>query len=202
MKMDVNKFLAIILAASSVGLPLVANADKSTTTEPTVQATYLLPNAPSFDETIPRFREKYNRCNPTLPLREYRVIISKNIYPPLTRAASKINEKLYSSAVLERGSEKIKSLQLTLLPSENTAETQQNQMLAEQYMTALMRHFNPTLSQEQSKENIDNLLINSKKSPFYSHNIGAIRYIVVNSSEKTLTFAIEPIKLWLFEPDN
>ncbi|MCA6222293.1 YiiQ family protein [Photorhabdus antumapuensis] len=202
MKMDVNKFPTIILAASSVGLPLVANADKSTTTEPTVQAIYLLPNAPSFDETIPRFREKYNRRNPTLPLREYRVIISKNIYLPLTRAASKINEKLYSSAVLERGSEKIKSLQLTLLPSENTAETQQNQMLAEQYMVALMRHFNPTLSQEQSKENIDNLLINSKKSPFYSHNIGAIRYIVVNSSEKTLTFAIEPIKLWLSEPDN
>nr|WP_225816537.1 YiiQ family protein [Photorhabdus antumapuensis] len=200
--MDVNKFPTIILAASSVGLPLVANADKSTTTEPTVQAIYLLPNAPSFDETIPRFREKYNRRNPTLPLREYRVIISKNIYLPLTRAASKINEKLYSSAVLERGSEKIKSLQLTLLPSENTAETQQNQMLAEQYMVALMRHFNPTLSQEQSKENIDNLLINSKKSPFYSHNIGAIRYIVVNSSEKTLTFAIEPIKLWLSEPDN
>ncbi|WP_118986103.1 YiiQ family protein [Photorhabdus sp. CRCIA-P01] len=202
MKIDVNKFPAIILAASSVGLPLVANADKSTTTEPTIQAIYLLPNAPSFDETIPRFREKYNRRNPTLPLREYRVIISKNIYLPLTRAASKINEKLYSSAVLERGSEKIKSLQLTLLPSENTAETQQNQMLAEQYMVALMRHFNPTLSQEQSKENIDNLLINSKKSPFYSHNIGAIRYIVVNSSEKTLTFAIEPIKLWLSEPDN
>ncbi|TDB52666.1 YiiQ family protein [Photorhabdus luminescens] len=202
MKTDVNKFLAIILAASIVGLPLVANADKPTTTEPTVQATYLLPNAPSFDETIPRFREKYNRRNPTLPLREYRVIINKNIYLPLTRAASKINEKLYSSAVLERGSEKIKSLQLTLLPSENTAETQQNQILAEQYMTALMRHFNPTLSQEQSKENIDNLLRNGKKSLFYSHNIGAIRYIVVNSSEKTLTFAIEPIKLWLSEPDN
>ncbi|TNH45231.1 YiiQ family protein [Photorhabdus luminescens] len=200
--MDVKKFLTIILAANIVGLPLVANADKSTTIEPTVQATYLLPNAPSFDETIPRFREKYNRRNPTLPLREYRVIISKNIYLPLTRAASKINEKLYSSAVLERGSEKIKSLQLTLLPSENTAETQQNQILAEQYMTALMRHFNPTLSQEQSKENIDNLLRNGKKSLFYSHNIGAIRYIVVNSSEKTLTFAIEPIKLWLSEPDN
>ncbi|MBS9438767.1 DUF1454 family protein [Photorhabdus noenieputensis] len=202
MKMDVNKFLAIILAVSSVGLPLVANADKSTTTEPTIQATYLLPNAPSFDETIPRFREKYNRRNPTLPLREYRVIINKDIYLPLTRAASKINEKLYSSAVLERGNEKIKSLQLTLLPSENTAETQQNQILAEQYMVALMRYFNPTLSQEQSKENINNLLRNGKKSLFYSHNIGAIRYIVVNSSEKTLTFAIEPIKLWLSEPDN
>ncbi|WP_376744731.1 YiiQ family protein [Photorhabdus noenieputensis] len=200
--MDVNKFLAIILAVSSVGLPLVANADKSTTTEPTIQATYLLPNAPSFDETIPRFREKYNRRNPTLPLREYRVIINKDIYLPLTRAASKINEKLYSSAVLERGNEKIKSLQLTLLPSENTAETQQNQILAEQYMVALMRYFNPTLSQEQSKENINNLLRNGKKSLFYSHNIGAIRYIVVNSSEKTLTFAIEPIKLWLSEPDN
>ncbi|MBS9423310.1 YiiQ family protein [Photorhabdus caribbeanensis] len=202
MKMDVNKFLVIILAASSIGLPLVANADKYTATEPTVQATYLLPNAPSFDETIPRFREKYNRRNPTLPLREYRVIISKNIYLPLTRAASRINEKLYSSAVLERGSEKIKSLQLTLLPSESETETQKNHILAEQYMIALMRHFNPTISQEQSKENIDNLLRNSKKSSFYSHNIGAIRYIVVNSSEKTLTFAIEPIKLWLSEPDD
>ncbi|NHB96481.1 DUF1454 family protein [Photorhabdus stackebrandtii] len=202
MKMDVNKFLVITLVASNTGLPLVTHADTSKTTGPIAQAAYLMPNAPSFDETIPRFREKYNRRNPALPLHEYRVITGKDIYLPLTRAASKINEKLYSSAVLERGSEKIKSLQLTLLSSENETETQKNQILTEQYMIALMHHFNPTLSQEQSKENIDNLLKNSKKLPFFSHNIGAIRYIVINGSEKTLTFAIEPIKLSLSGPEN
>ncbi|NHB92083.1 DUF1454 family protein [Photorhabdus cinerea] len=198
MKISINKFLAMILVTISVNLPLVANTDRSTAT----QAIYLLPNAPSFDETIPLFREKYNRRNPALPLHEYRVITGKDILLPLTRAASKINEKLYSSAVLERGNEKIKSLQLTLLPSEDEIETQKNQTLIEQYMIALMRHFNPTLSPEQGKENIDNLLKNGKKSPFYSQNIGAIRYIVISSSEKILTFAIEPIKLSLSEPDN
>ncbi|RKS60179.1 MULTISPECIES: DUF1454 family protein [Photorhabdus] len=198
MKISVNKFLVMILIAISTNLPLVANADKSTIT----QAIYLLPNASSFDETIPLFREKYNRRNPALPLHEYRVITGKDIPLPLTRAASKINEKLYSSAVLERGNEKIKSLQLTLLPSEDEIETKKNQILIEQYMIALMRHFNPTLSPEQGKENIDNLLKNGKKSPFYSQNIGAIRYIMINSSEKVLTFAIEPIKLSLSEPDD
>ncbi|WP_243465097.1 DUF1454 family protein [Photorhabdus temperata] len=162
--MDINKFLAITLMANSAGLPLVTHAD----TGPIAQATYLLPNAPSFDETIPRFREKYNRRNPALPLHEYRVITGKDIYLPLTRAASKINEKLYSSAVLERGSEKIKSLQLTLLLSENETETQNNQILTEQYMIALMRHFNPTLSQDQSKENIDNLLKKKQKNCHFS----------------------------------
>ncbi|WP_255420678.1 DUF1454 family protein [Arsenophonus endosymbiont of Aleurodicus floccissimus] len=33
---------------------------------------------------------------------------------PYIRAASRINSEIYSSAVLERGSEKIKSLQLTI----------------------------------------------------------------------------------------
>jgi hypothetical protein len=76
---------------------------------------YLLPGAPTFDQSISQFREKFNADNPTLPLNEFRAIDSRRDTERLTRAASKINENLYASTALER-TLKIKSMQITWLP--------------------------------------------------------------------------------------
>ncbi|WP_223862468.1 DUF1454 family protein, partial [Enterobacter hormaechei] len=66
-------------------------------------APYLLAGAPSFDQSISQFREAFNQANPGLPLDEFRAIDSSRDTPTLTRAASKINENLYASTALERG---------------------------------------------------------------------------------------------------
>ena len=77
---------------------------------------YLLAGAPSFDQSISQFREKFNADNPKLPLNEFRSIATSRDRANLTRAASKINENLYASTALERGTLKIKSMQITRLP--------------------------------------------------------------------------------------
>lgn len=77
---------------------------------------YLLAGAPSFDLSISQFREKFNADNPKLPLNEFRSISTSRDRANLTRAASKINENLYASTALERGTLKIKSMQITWLP--------------------------------------------------------------------------------------
>ena len=66
-------------------------------------------------------REQFNRNNPSLPLREYKVVASNDITASYLRAATRISPYIYSSAILERDSEKIKSLQLTLLPGADSA---------------------------------------------------------------------------------
>ncbi|OTA18634.1 hypothetical protein Xbed_03079 [Xenorhabdus beddingii] len=198
MKTGINKLLVTILIAFGIGLPLSAVAGEfSVTPEMNPQLMYLLPNSPTFEDTIPVFREKYNKKHPELPLYEYKVVASKDISQPFIRAASKINDKIYSSAVLERGSEKIKSLQITLLPSQNRHEDEQNFLLAKQYITALISQFEPTLSTAQAKIQLEKLLQTAEKHSAFSHKMGAVRYIIVNSSENIMTFAIEPIKLSL-----
>ncbi|WP_340621445.1 DUF1454 family protein [Xenorhabdus siamensis] len=198
MKTGINKLLVTILIAFSIGLPFSTSAgEPSVTSDIHPQLMYLLPDSPAFEDTIPTFREKYNKKHPETILHEYKVIASKDISLPFIRAASKINEKIYSSAVLERGSEKIKSLQITLLPSQNELEKEQNLLLTKQYIVALIGQFEPTLSPEQIKEKTEKLLKTAEKQSFYSQKMGAIRYIIVNSSENIMTFAIEPIKLSL-----
>src|SRR5699024_2748547 len=76
---------------------------------------YLKQDAPVFETTIPEIRAKFNQNNASLFLNEYKIITNNDITIPLVRAATRITPYLYSSAVLERGSEKIKSLQLTLI---------------------------------------------------------------------------------------
>nr|WP_274723767.1 DUF1454 family protein [Xenorhabdus bovienii] len=198
MKTGMNKLLMTILIAFGISLPLSALAgEPSVTPDTRSQLMYLLPDSPTFEETIPVFREKYNKKYPEIPLHEYKVIVSKDISLPFIRAASKINEKIYSSAVLERGSEKIKSLQITLLPPQSEPEKEHNLALIKQYITALISQFEPTLSPEQANEQLERLLQAAQSHRFFSQKIGAIRYIIVNSSENIMTFAIEPIKLSL-----
>ncbi|WP_338804028.1 DUF1454 family protein [Xenorhabdus griffiniae] len=198
MKTGINKLLVTILIAFGIGLPFSASADESSVTpEINSPLMYLLPDSPTFEDTIPVFREKFNKKHPDTPLYEYRVIASTDISQPFIRAASKINDKIYSSAVLERGSEKIKSLQITLLPSQNKREDGQNRILAKQYITALISQFEPTFSPEQANIQLERLLQTAENQTAFSQKMGAMRYIIVNSSENIMTFAIEPIKLSL-----
>lgn len=100
--------LYLCLAMLSASFSLYATETASPVTAP-----YLLAGAPSFDQSISQFREAFNKENPSLPLGEFRAIDSARDTPTLTRAASKINENLYASTALERGTLKIKSMQIT-----------------------------------------------------------------------------------------
>jgi Protein of unknown function (DUF1454). len=161
-------------------------------------APYLLSGAPTFDLSISQFREKFNTDNPTLQLNEFRSITSSRDQLNLTRAASKINENLYASTALERGTLKVKSMQVTWLPipgpEQKAAKTK-----AQEYMSAMLRLFSPTLTKEQSQQKLQKLLLQGKGKPYYTSSEGAIRYVVADNGEKGLTFAIEPIKLTLSE---
>jgi len=159
-------------------------------------APYLLAGAPSFDQSISQFREAFNRDNPTLPLEEFRAIDSARDTPTLTRAASKINENLYASTALERGTLKIKSMQITWLPIQGP-EQKAAKAKAMEYMSAILRAFTPPLTKAQSQQKLQKLLAAGKNKHYHAETEGAIRYVVADNGEKGLTFAVEPIKLAL-----
>lgn len=163
-------------------------------------APYLLAGAPTFDLTLVKFREKYNRDNPALPIGEFRAIAaSEDDSPLLTRAASKLNENLYASTALEKGTGKIKTLQITHLLLQQSTDERAARAIAISYMAALMRQFEPTLTFEQSQSKIISLLKKGKSSRFYQQQVGAIRYVVSDGGDKGITFAVEPVKLALSE---
>ncbi|MBS0849730.1 DUF1454 family protein [Citrobacter sp. JGM124] len=159
-------------------------------------APYLLPNAPTFDLTITQFRNAFNNDNPTLPLNEFRAIESSRDKANLTRAATTINERLYASAALERGTLKIKSLQITWLPAKSS-EQKTTKEKATEYIAAIIRSFTPSLSKQQSLEKTNKLLNDSRNKRYFSQNDGPLRYVIVDNGDKGLTFAVEPIKLML-----
>lgn len=162
-------------------------------------APYLLSGAPTFDLTIVKFRERYNTHNPMLQIGEFRAIDSRDTAVNLTRAASKINATLYASTALEKGSGKIKTLQLTYLEV-NGASEKAARAAAVAYMAALVREFEPTLTAEQSRVRVTDLLAKGRGARFFQQSWGALRYVVADNGDKGLTFAVEPIKLALSEP--
>ena len=170
----------------------------SAESESTTAAPYLLAGAPSFDLSISQFREKFNADNPKLPLNECRSIATSRDRANLTRAASKINENLYASTALERGTLKIKSMQITWLPIQGP-EQKAARTKALEYMSAMIRAFVPTFSQAQSQQKLQKLLAAGKGKRYFADTEGAVRYVVADHGEKGLTFAIEPIKLALSE---
>ncbi len=182
--------LALIIAPWMAGMAGAA--------EPLPPAPYLLPGAPTFDMNITQFREKFNTTNPSLIINEFRAIGSSRDKANLTRAASKINENLYASSALERGTLKIRSLQITWLPIQGP-EQKAAKAKALEYMTALIHTFTPTLSKTQSQQKLSKLLSDGKGQRYYAASDGAIRYVVADNGEKGLTLAIEPIKLTLSE---
>lgn len=161
-------------------------------------APYVMPGAPSFDQSISQFRETFNSNNPKLSLNEFRAIDGARDTPNLTRAASKINENLYASTALERGTLKIKSMQVTWLPIQGP-EQKAAKAKALEYMSAILRAFTPALTKIQSQQKLQKLLTAGKSKRYYAETEGAVRYVVADNGEKGLTFAVEPIKLALSE---
>lgn len=186
--------LCFIGLATLVAGPYALSAESADTTT----APYLLPGSPTFDLSISQFRERFNAENPTLPLNEFRSITTSRDQLALTRAASKINENLYASTALERGTLKIKSMQITWLPIQGP-EQKAAKAKAYEYMSAMIRVFTPSITKAQSLQKLQKLFAAGKSKRYYSTSEGAIRYVVADNGEKGLTFAIEPIKLALSE---
>lgn len=187
----------ILCLSGLMGLTVGPHA-LSAESESATAAPYLLSGAPSFDLSISQFREKFNADNPNLPLNEFRSIATSRDQANLTRAASKINENLYASTALERGTLKIKSMQITWLPIQGP-EQKAAKAKALEYMSAMIRAFVPTLSPAQSQQKLQKLLTAGKGKRYFADTEGAVRYVVADHGEKGLTFAIEPIKLALSE---
>jgi len=174
------------LAGRAVDAPLAATAP------------YLVAGAPTFDLSISAFREKFNTANPGLTLNEFRAIDSRTDRASLTRAASKINDNLYASTALERGTLKIKSMQITWLPIRGP-DQKASKAKAQEYMAAVLRVFTPTLTSTQSLQKLQKILASGKGKVYSAETEGALRYVVADNGEKGLTFAVEPIKLTLSE---
>lgn len=192
------KYLLCALALFTLPVAVSRAVPPSETPPALPAAPYLLPGSPTFDLTIAQFREKFNIDNPTLPIDEFRAIDSSRDKANLTRAASKINENLYASTALERGTLKIKSIQITWLPIQGP-EQKAARAKAMEYMAALLRSLTPTFSQQQSQERLNKLLSAGKNKRYFAQTEGAIRYVMADNGEKGLTFAVEPIKLTLSE---
>ncbi|EDW0413034.1 YiiQ family protein [Salmonella enterica] len=192
MKPGCTLFL-LLFSALTASITAHAQLSSSTTTAP-----YLLAGSPTFDLSISQFRENFNRQNPDLPLNEFRAIENSRDKANLTRAASKINENLYASTALERGTLKVKSMQITWLPIQGP-EQKAAKAKALEYMAAIIRTVAPLLTKEQSQKKLQKMLIAGKGKHYYAETEGAVRYVVADNGEKGLTFAFEPIKLTLSE---
>ncbi|WP_204527805.1 YiiQ family protein [Citrobacter cronae] len=188
-------FTLFLLLFSALTVSTTAQAEESSTA---ITAPYLLAGAPTFDLSISQFRENFNTQNPKLILNEFRAIDSSRDRANLTRAASKINENLYASSALERGTLKIKSMQITWLPIQGP-EQKAAKAKALEYMTAVIHTVAPLLTKEQSQKKLQKLLAAGKGKHYYAETEGAIRYVIADNGEKGLTFAVEPIKLALSE---
>lgn len=200
MKIYNRKFELLLLFIALLPLLPVLAKELPIIPEAEVSVAYLSPDAALFNETIPVFRQKYNQDNPSYPIHEFKVIKSKNISLPYIRAASRINSKIYSSAILERGSEKIKSLQLTLLPPKEANSYKINRHLFERYIMAIINHFEKITSinnTHQLTAVLDRMLEKHNQMQSNETIVGAIRYILVKSKDNMITFAIEPVKLSL-----
>ncbi|MBP6122911.1 MULTISPECIES: DUF1454 family protein [Providencia] len=189
----------VIITVFTLSLPQLALAQKVPTLPDTdFEVAYLSPDAPSFDLTIPVLRTQFNQTYEDLYLHEYKVIASQDISAPYIRAASRINQQIYSSAVLERGSEKIKSLQITLLPTDNQKEAEESRQLIERYIIALIHQFDPTVSLDKAPEltaALNKFMADKAPTRAEEARLGSLRYILVKSDNNVLTFAVEPIKL-------
>ncbi|ECJ3937673.1 DUF1454 family protein [Salmonella enterica subsp. salamae] len=192
MKPGCTLFL-LLFSALTASITAHAQLSSSTTTAP-----YLLAGSPTFDLSISQFRENFNCQNPELPLNEFRAIENSRDKANLTRAASKINENLYASTALERGTLKVKSMQITWLPIQGP-EQKAAKAKALEYMAAIIRTVAPLLTKEQSQKKLQKMLIAGKGKHYYAETEGAVRYVVADNGEKGLTFAVEPIKLALSE---
>jgi hypothetical protein len=89
-------------------------------------------------------------------------------------------------------------MQVTWLPIQGP-EQKAAKAKAQEYMSAVLRIFAPTLSVAQSQQKLQKMLAAGKGKRYFAETEGAIRYVVADNGEKGLTFAVEPIKLALSE---
>ena len=157
------------LLCSALTVTTTAHAQ---TPDTATTAPYLLAGAPTFDLSISQFREDFNSQNPS--------------------------ENLYASTALERGTLKIKSIQMTWLPIQGP-EQKAAKAKAQEYMAAVIRTLTPLMTKTQSQKKLQSLLTAGKNKRYYTETEGALRYVVADNGEKGLTFAVEPIKLALSE---
>lgn len=187
---------ALLFLSLSCGMAFADPPPDHQAAEEVPRAPYLMPGAPTFELTLVSFREKYNLANPTQQIGEFRAIPDKPDAVLLTRAASKINEDLYASTALEKGTGKIKSMQITYMPIQGPDEKAAH-AIAISYMANVIREFDPTLSVDQSVAKINSLIDKGKGMQFYQQQVGAVRYVISDNGEKGLTLAVEPVKLSL-----
>lgn len=82
---------------------------------PAIVPPYLLQDAPTLTHTLGEFEKNYNTAYPKYEIPPYREI-KELTHNGTLYFASKINNILYSSIVLDKQTRKIKSLQLTYVP--------------------------------------------------------------------------------------
>lgn len=188
---------------------------------PTI-APYALPDSPTFNLTLIDFRSRHNQSFPQLHLNEYHDVSISDEQSFIVFTTS-ITEAIRSSAALEKGTNKIKSLQITYSPEDDSEYEQldllldsesaiqqlvtpnitdievssakgMEDFLAIRYMAAIIQSFSPTQSPQQSIEKVIQLLSNGKNLKYYHQQDGSLRYVVSDNRELGITFAIEPIK--------
>lgn len=211
-----HTILSIVLLTS---FSATSNTAPNAPTNESPIAAYALPGAPTFNLTLVDFRSRHNKNFPQLHLEEYSAVSTPDDLP-FTGAITSITRAIRSSAALEKGTNKIKSLQITYYPEDDPEYAQgslgstrfevdnshgkgeketangietANRQLAIHYMAAIMQSFSPTLSTQQSLEKVVQLLNNGKNLNYYSQQDGLLRYVVSDNREIGITFAIEPI---------
>ncbi len=137
------------LLCSALTVTTTAHAQ---TPDTATTAPYLLAGAPTFDLSISQFREDFNSQNPSLPLNEFRAIDSSPDKANLTRAASKINENLYASTALERGTLKNQKHSNDLGYPSRGPEQKAAKAKAQEYMAAVIRTLTPLMTKTQSQK--------------------------------------------------
>lgn len=181
-----------ILILCLLSLILMLRSTLATAAQPS-PPTFLLPDAPSFNLTIPQFRAQFNQENAAFSFKEFRVINDPKTKAVITTAVSVINDSFYSSAALVPSSGKIKSLQLTWLLNNGKRATKQQDII--QCIASLIQFFTPQYNQPQSVKRAETLLSKGKGHDFSVTEEGAIRYIIADTGNNSLTFAIEPVRL-------
>lgn len=169
---------AVFLLCSALTVTTTAHAQ---TPDTATTAPYLLAGAPTFDLSISQFREDFNSQNPSLPLNEFRAIDSSPDKANLTRAASKINENLYASTALERGTLKIKSIQMT---ATHPGQSKSRESESSGIHGSGDPHTHPINDQNTKPEKLQSLLTAGKNKRYYTETEGALRYVVADNGER------------------
>lgn len=205
MLVNKKKIIGILLFALAISSASATTDGALPPTANDLLTPYYDINSAEFNFTQGEFYRRFNNAFPQLSLPKYKKINpGRQQLPHLSYAASKINHYLYSSIVIDNKTKKVKTIQITYIPTPANLENNiVNQVIDSNssreteaifYISALMRWFNPSLSESQSQQWVIQHLNNGSGLPFYQQTSETLRYVVADHGENGLTFAIEPIK--------